>query len=363
MRQPWIYSAAVDTAFILAPALVITALLLMFHEQVAAATLEPWMWGVLIVGVDVAHVYSTLFRTYADADEWRTRRALYTLAPLAGWAVGALLYSVDAIWFWRAIAYLAVFHFMRQQYGFMMIYARYEREPGRIIDQAAIYFSTLYPLLYWHCHARSFEWFIEGDFIRLQSTMLADTGLIVYLLVLCAYAAREIKLSLQRKTFNLPKNLLLLGTASSWWVGIVAFNNDLAFTAANVLAHGIPYIALIWIYGRNQSKLEPQKRVFGISLARVFSVATLPLFIGLLVLLAYMEEDLWDGFVWTEHRGMFSPFQMLPAIADKATLAWLVPLLALPQITHYILDAFIWRMKTEGTMWRRILFLNAEKNA
>jgi len=33
-----------------------------------------------------------------------------------------------------------------------------------------------------------------------------------------------------------------------------------------------------------------------------------------------------------------------------------VPLLALPQITHYLLDAFIWRLHRTDTDWKKILF-------
>ena len=34
----------------------------------------------------------------------------------------------------------------------------------------------------------------------------------------------------------------------------------------------------------------------------------------------------------------------------------LAPLLAVPQATHYILDALIWRLQTRGTDWKRVLF-------
>lgn len=67
------------------------------------------------------------------------------------------------------------------------------------------------------------------------------------------------------------------------------------------------------------------------------------------------------GQVWTEHKSLFSPFNIFPAIDNKATLAWLVPLLALPQLTHYALDGFIWRLKTPGTNWKHILFYREQE--
>ena len=362
MKQPWIYSGKVDGAFILAPAFIVTAIVLLFQSTITALDEMPvWLWGILIVGIDVAHVYSTLFRTYADADEFNARRTLYILTPLLCWISGTILYMMDATFFWRAIAYLAVFHFIRQQYGFMMIYARRERHHrtiARQTDRAAIYAATLYPIIYWHTHLpRKFEWFMEGDFISVSSPLLDHIALTIYLSLLIAYTLKEIFLSIKYRSINLPKNALIIGTAISWWVGIVTFNNDLAFTALNVLAHGIPYMALIWMYGKNQAAHEPQKRLFQRwRLERFFSWSYIPLFILILIALAYLEEGLWDGLVWTEHKTLFAPFQFLPPIDSKETLAWLVPLLALPQLTHYALDGFIWRMKTPNTNWKQILF-------
>ena len=359
--QPWIFSGRLDGWFILAPALVITALVLLCQPFFAAAEVSPALWVVLVVGVDVAHVYSTLYRTYFDQAEFAARQRLYVLVPLLGWLLFAGLYSLGAMVFWRALAYLAVFHFMRQQYGLMMIYGRQERR-FRLIDQGIIYLATLYPLVYWHTHRRSFHWFIEGDFVSLPAAWLDQLVLALYIATFIAYLGKEIWLSRQARRINWPRNLLLAGTMLSWGVGIIALDSDLAFTATNVIAHGIPYMALIWIYGRNHGRLEADRTYFGrIPLRRFFTLAGLPLFIGSLVLLAYLEEGLWDGFIWTEHKGVFGIFSFLPAIDSQETLIWLVPLLALPQITHYFLDAFIWRFKGE-TPWKQVLFYQRYQN-
>jgi hypothetical protein len=347
-RQPWIGSAGFDGAFILAPGLVVTAVVLCFPGFFASHTVTPAIWVVLIVGVDVAHVYSTLYRTYLDPAEFRQRRSLYVLAPLLGWLGFAALYSLGPMVFWRALAYLAVFHFVRQQYGFMMLYGRGERRFRRI-DQAAIYAATLYPLIWWHTHARSFSWFMPGDFIVLSSSWPGDIALVVTLAIAAAYVSKEALGWWCGAGFNWPRNLLLGVTAVSWWGGIVALNSDLAFTAVNVLAHGLPYMALIWLYGRNQSR-EP-----GVPELRLFSLAFLPVFVGLPILLAYVEEGLWDSLIWADHPALFRVFRWASVIDDPDVLVWLVPLLALPQITHYVLDAFIWRLGRPGTQWRRIL--------
>jgi hypothetical protein len=358
-RQPWIYSARVDGAFILAPALVATALILALAPTLHHfANLPVWLWGLLVVGIDVAHVYATLYRTYADPSELRQRPMLYLLTPLLCWIGGVLLYNVDALWFWRGLAYFAVFHFVRQQYGFMMIYARKETVPlwAKRLDQLTIYAATFYPLLFWHTHLpRQFDWFVAGDFFSLPWSWLMTLGAVLYGALLAAYIGKEIWFSRKQQTFNLPKNLLLLGTALSWAVGIVVFDNDLAFTALNVIAHGVPYMALIWIFCRNRTAEQGTEP----PLQHLFQPLMLPLFLLTLIVLAYSEEGLWDGLVWRDHTALFPFFQHLPQLTDPTTLSWLIPLLALPQATHYALDAFIWRMRGQDNPWRATLFRNA----
>lgn len=361
MKQAWIHSPVFDVSFILAPAILITVAVLLFADNSSdTSQISPLLFAVLIVGVDVSHVYGTLFRSYLDKDERQARKGLYTVVPLLCWLSGAWLYGIGAPVFWRALAYLAVFHFVRQQYGFMMIYGRTETLPSRwlkTIDKAAIYLATIYPLIYWHTQMpRNFNWFVEGDFIAIRYGTINAAAFALYVAVLAVYVGKECVMGLRGHGFNLPKNLLLFGTALSWWVGIIHFNNDLAFTAINVVAHGIPYMALIWIYGRKQSELKPSQKILGIARRTFFSSAALPLFLGILFMLAYLEEGLWDAWVWTEHTGLFRPLHTLPSVTDEKTLVWLVPLLALPQTTHYVLDAFIWRMRAGDTHWKNLLF-------
>ncbi|OYY94585.1 MAG: hypothetical protein B7Y41_07095 [Hydrogenophilales bacterium 28-61-23] len=364
MTQPWIHSARLDGAFILAPAFVITGLVLLLGERVEAiAETPPILWLLLIVGLDVGHVWSTIFRTYLDRNELRARQALYVLTPVLGLVLGVVLYRLGDMVFWRALAYLAAFHFVRQQFGFVMIYRRAEAaDPAwaKRLDQALIYAASVYPLIAWHCQPRQFNWFVPGDFLAFDAPAAATGAGWLYAALIVAYVAKEARFALRRGWLNLPKNLIMLGTGVSWYVGILAFDNDLAFTATNVIAHGVPYLALIWIYGRNRQRLEAGRGDYLLPIRGLFRARALPLFAAALFIVAYIEEGLWDGLVWRDHAGLFPAFAHLPAIDNPTLLSWLVPLLALPQITHYLLDAFIWRMGGPDNPWKRTLFLHHE---
>jgi hypothetical protein len=78
-------------------------------------------------------------------------------------------------------------------------------------------------------------------------------------------------------------------------------------------------------------------------------------------LLAYLEEGAWDLLVWHEHASLFGDWQ-LPAL-PKELLAVVVPLLILPQATHYVLDAWIWKFDGSNPGLRGYLFGDSEPPA
>lgn len=342
-RQPWLYKPFADLAFVIAPALVITAAVLLFPDFFSSqSTVPPYLWLILIVGIDVSHVYSTLYRTYLDPEEFRRyRKPLLWIPPIA-LVIGIVLTIIHPLWFWRIMAYLAVYHFVRQQYGFFSLYARKTPRPNweRKLDSAAIYLCTLYPLIYWHTHPRAFFWFVKGDFQMLDAPWLSTLFQVLWLAALVGYGIKELYF-LSKRGLNLPKNLILLGTAMSWYLGIVAYNGDLTFTATNVVSHGIPYMALIWFYG----KKKEEKPVETAPKRKIFQFKYLPLFIGFLLFIAYFEEGIWDGLIWRDHASLFPWADALPHLADSLLAYIAVPLLAVPQITHYVIDGFIWRVR------------------
>jgi len=345
-KQPWLHGPVFDALFITLPgflALFITLLLPVEYRTTDEMPIMAWL--VLILLIDVAHVYSTLFQTYWNKDSFAERKVLYLVVPVVCYVVGVLLYSFDSLVFWRCLAYLAVFHFVRQQYGFMRLYSRFEVRGtiSRKIDAVAIYAGTLYPIIFWHCTpGRNFNWFIEGDFVSLPYEQMLFYTSVLYWLIIAAYIIKEAREAIYSGKFNLPKNLIIVGTFLSWYFGIVYFNGDMAFTLLNVVAHGIPYMALIWLTRERREKTKS-------SLVRPVSfLFNIIIFLGATFLFAYIEEGLWDGMIWREHKQLFSAFNILPVIRNREMLALLVPLLSLPQATHYVLDGFIWRKKDKS---------------
>jgi hypothetical protein len=173
---------------------------------------------------------------------------------------------------------------------------------------------------------------VQNDFFAVPR-LVEQVLFPLYVIALVAYFAKSLLLYFRDGFLNIGKDIVVATTAICWYVGIVVFNSDYAFTVTNVIIHGVPYFALIYVYAR--WRRETTGRVY-----RAFSANWL-VFLATLWAIAYVEELFWDRGVWHDRPWLFgagwewsSTIQML-----------VVPLLALPQLTHYLLDGFIWRRR------------------
>jgi hypothetical protein len=133
-------------------------------------------------------------------------------------------------------------------------------------------------------------------------------------------------------------------TAACWYVGIVATDSDYAFTVTNVFIHGIPYLALVYVYVRAASR-EPASSK-GLAAFFVDRKRGLIVFLATLWAIAYVEELLWDRAVWHDREWLFG------SAMDLGPHMLIAPLLAVPQLTHYFLDAFLWRRQSNPRLGR-----------
>lgn len=373
-RLPWLFSAPVDLAAFAGSALLSFALLVLGAAMGWLDRSVPqWTWVTTILMIDVAHVYATGFRVYFDRQELKRRPGLYLLTPVFAFVIGWALYSESPQWFWRCLAYMAVFHFVRQQYGWVALYrakANDRQRVGKWIDLSAIYLATLYPLVYWHCHQpEQFAWFVEGDFVFLSLPL--DRWLApVYWFAMIAYVCRASYQGLIGGLWNPGKDLVVATTALCWYLGIITFDSDYAFTVTNVIIHGVPYMVLIYWYqvlgksnetpqnsaagseegseqsGPGPTRQDDQDNAPASTSASPRSSGTawqiLIRFVAVVWVLAYFEELLWDRSLWHERAWLFgSAWQ-----SNAAMQAVLVALLAVPQVTHYVLDGFIWKRRS-----------------
>lgn len=301
----------------------------------------------VIVAFDVSHVWATLYRTYLDPAEIKRRPLLYLGSLPILFFVAFRLHSHGATTFWTVLAYVAIFHFIKQLYGFVAIYRLRAGERGAFdyhLDKLALWTGALGPVLVWHASPRrQFDWFNAGErFIaKLPPEIVADL-MIVYYLVAAVYVARQVQIFVQRRHFNVGKNLIMVASWVSWAVGLRMASSPLVSAAFINLLHGIPFLAIVWVYSHRKWHGKGQKHASGGKLLRVLTAKrSLALFYLLVFGLALFEEGLWDGFVWRHYLP-----EGLAARVPELSPLWMslvVATLSMPQIVHYFLDAFLWK--------------------
>ncbi len=353
------------------------------------ASLPLWVWVGAVLLVDVGHVWSSLYRTYLDPLTRRHRRRLLLWTPIICMAACLAVAAHSDQLFWRVLAYVAVFHFIKQQVGITALYRyRSRRASGdsaaasawqRLarVDKLAVYTGTLFPVIFWHLFSgKNISWFIPGDFISLAwlRAWLMDGGilgpviwygaaglfLLIWIGVVPLWLAAHWRFCRRYATaFPLGKALWVLGTWFNWLLGIVIFDSDLVFTLTNVIAHGVPYYGLIGLYGYRKLRDQGYGRIgFRLPGPGLALTGVMILFLAPILFLAFAEEFLWSFLLYREHLALFQVFGLfsVEAVSDPLWKAWWLALLSMPQVIHYVLDGFIWKFDGSNPDLARYLF-------
>lgn len=73
--QGWIFKPSLDLTFIIFPGIVSVVFLFILKKyNILPSEINPWTWFCTVLLIDVAHVYSTLFRSYFNMEEWREKK-------------------------------------------------------------------------------------------------------------------------------------------------------------------------------------------------------------------------------------------------------------------------------------------------
>lgn len=348
MNRQWLFSKRLDLIFLFIPIWISWGICFLFDKEFAMLQLPIVIWVIVVLGIDVTHVWSTIFRTYlSSTDRSIYSRSLY-LAPIIAFIVAFISSWYSEHLFWRLLAYFALYHFIKQQYGFLRLYNLHTKIEGRLIkDKWIIYIATLFPVFVWHFLGdRKFNWFNINDFIIfpvLSTTYVQVLNYIYFSLLLIWFIDILYCCVKTKQRIPIGKLLWVFSTFGTWWLGIIYFNSDFSFTITNVVAHGIPYMALVFYYVEEKKEIEKQQE--NKKLQVLFSILWM---FSICLFLGWSEEMMWDVFINNEREEVFGSW--LFYIDKQFFRAIVIALLSLPQITHYILDGIIWKGKGNSSM-------------
>ena len=344
-RAPrWLVSQKFDVAMLALPMVAALASLLTVREAWQGA-LPLWAFLIVIVAFDVTHVWATIYLTYFDREVLAKRRLLLGLTPLLSFFVAYRVHSHSAALFWSLLAYVAIFHFVQQQWGFIALYKSRAGEKNRLdyyLDRWTLWVGAIGPVLLWHASPkRQFDWFNAGEsfIFRLDSAFKSEITLAMGVFG-GAWLLRQAHVIATGGQLNVGKVLWMVCSWVSWVVGISLSNHPFVSAAFLNLFHGPQFLAIVWHRARHRFQKHPEAT--GPVVRAMFQKGRWLAFYAVLLGIAIVEETLWDGVVWRVYLPKLLSVETLRF--EGAALSVWVALLSVPQITHYYLDAWIWKL-------------------
>jgi hypothetical protein len=303
----WIFSRRLDwTAFLAVPA-VGFLIYPLIGPQFSFLT-AVWWSGIL---ANNSHVFGSLFRIYGDQREFRKFARLYVLLPVF---LFLFIFTLQMIapqgYVETLIAYAAMIHFIRQQYGWMRLSLRNSgvTDSTRLFFTIAVYIFSVVPVVILHMQPEKY-WLHPRDLFSIPR--FAFLIPILHLITIAMFVAFSIICFWRQKTKFEPSFLIGLSTFVCWYVGITVLSNPFPV----VILHAAPYFLLVYRYGANQLTSPSHSR----ALRQIFAG---PLgFLGFYLLLAGSTFFLYPP------NGLFMGSLLLTAA-----------------LFHYITDAIVWRI-------------------
>ena len=78
----WLFGKHKDLSLLFIPVWIIWIVLFFLPNNFLQNDVPLWIWVVFILGIDVTHVWSTIFRTYLDKEEFNNHKTVLILAPI-----------------------------------------------------------------------------------------------------------------------------------------------------------------------------------------------------------------------------------------------------------------------------------------
>eukprot|EP01062_Namystynia_karyoxenos_P083302 TRINITY_DN9567_c0_g1_i1.p1 TRINITY_DN9567_c0_g1~~TRINITY_DN9567_c0_g1_i1.p1 ORF type:complete len:370 (+),score=115.56 TRINITY_DN9567_c0_g1_i1:74-1183(+) len=340
-EQRWIFSPEGDFVAHTLPILAGVALAPFFWRYVGPDELPLWGYCIVVVFCDVGHVWTTLYRCYMDTAENRRRWVLYNVSPALIFAVTfAVHFWVSEAVCWTVIGYLAIFHFVRQQWGFLCLYrARAHDTSDARVDRVVHWIGAAGPILLWHADPyRRFDWFMrDDDFpVRLPEGTKPYT-LALWAAALFLYGGWQCAL-LARGKCNVGKAVTMAYCWFTWAAGVLCPHKLLAVFFLNMF-HAAPSYMVTYYVCRNKWRTEEPPGLAERFIKWSVAPGNWVWYLLFFVLIASVEEALWEALIWRDYFPDLFTFEL-----NKFGRSFFTALLVLPQTAHYFLDAFIWRL-------------------
>jgi hypothetical protein len=290
-------------------------------------------FSVLLLGyllVEGSHLYSTYLVSYGDKEISRQLKPLFYGIPLA-LVVSAftLQFIGKQQYLYYFMAYLAVVHFIRQDFGWMKIATSFDSHAPRwlnMLDVWSSYGMTVLPMLYiTRKEAVNNFWYQKGDLFYTPD-VIAHTAHHLYWPVVAIFIAGNAYHAYQTRRLNLSKYLVATNTFFGWYMSKIYVENGYLAIWLMIFHHGVPYYFIVFKTERISKDI--------LWLQRLGRFKYLALYLCCVMVFFTVFWSLgMNSYVVSLKSSVPSLKSLIYAIAIS------------PQMTHSILDGYIWKKK------------------
>ena len=283
---------------------------------------DPYLWWAILVS-NWAHFAASTVRLYTRPNAVKTWPLLTLAFPLIAIAVvtgtlavgepaGRYLFALYLVW--------SPYHYARQAYGLSVMYAYRSGCALETADKRWILWACLVPFVWTLIHpnggmALALQWSSSGSFPLRTAALQALT-----VLSLAAPVALFVRLRAHRGLVLPMISLAVIVSNAIWWTFFNYFN---AFVWATVF-HGLQYLAIVSVFHvRDQARRPSNRRGW------FFHTAT---FYLTCLILGWVLFFRWPQVYWLMGFGIVQSGLLVTAIIN---------------IHHFVVDAFIWRLKRD----------------
>ena len=326
----WVFSKNWDLAVFLLP-LIIGFLFYFSDVAISRTPSKIFILAILFHYLaDAGHVLVTGVPVLGDATIRKKLGMKVWLIPILVVFISVSLFMWNPFIFIRVLAFLAAFHIVMQQFGFLRISQGKFKVGERISEtkksglfETGLFFNLFFfPLYFWLSGNSNIElaWFVHKD-LGAPITW-AYFGFVhhLHLFLVVFYFGWQLIPLLKKSKVNWGKFLL---TSTSWiwfYSGLVLAKNPSLFWATLFLTHGFGYILFVKVYWQQAASRNYQPP----SWWKKNNILTT---IGYLVAVTIL------GATWAKSSELTSFYRIL------------IPLSWAPLITHYVLDGLIWKSR------------------
>tara|TARA_Y100000768_G_scaffold389039_1_gene391223 strand:+ start:15248 stop:16297 length:1050 start_codon:yes stop_codon:yes gene_type:complete len=290
---------------------------------------EQWIMGIpfIYIGlqmIDSGHIWPSFIVAFSlKKYKWLLRSIpffIFSLYVFIGFYYGKL-------GIYRAHAFLAAIHFVRQQYGFYKYSSNINKPPKPCFQQieiAALYVITITSLI--SRMANGSMWMRQYDLIKIPD-FFSTPSLVLFCLAVVIYSISILYQWRVYSHFSKSKFIIFSSTTIAW--GTIGFTG-FPLIALFPLFHDLPYLALVYSYPI--SAFDKYKSF----MAGLFKSYKVIGFIVFLCVTIYFGIRL-EGYLFKHFDYGVDPNTSEILLVVFCAIAFL------PTTSHYLIDAIIWR--------------------